>query len=226
MERFVVMAAKLRADGPGVVGPWADLRVRPWSDAASVRALYGAPVRRPPLLDLALAVGLFAVGAVEVLGAKLSEDVVQGPTALNLAAVALTTLPLAVRRQAPFAVAVTIFGAIAVRALVADPLEIYPPPIAALVAVYSVGAYAQLRDALVAAGLLALALAIAAERGTGGDATPQLLPAYILAGGVLSAGIVVQRRHVAAEGRAEEAVAEERARIAREMHDAVSHSLA
>ena len=50
----------------------------------SAAGVYGALVRRPPLLDLAVALGLFAVGVVEVLGAELAEDVVQGPTGLNV----------------------------------------------------------------------------------------------------------------------------------------------
>jgi signal transduction histidine kinase len=190
-------------------------------------------VDRLRLLDLAVAFGLFGIGLAEVLGAPIADDVVEGPTALNVAAVALTTLPLAVRRRAPFAVAVAVFAVIAVRALADAPLELYPPMVAALVALYSVAAYAPLRDALLAAGLLALALAIAAERGSGGDAAPELVPAYILAAGVLAVGRIAQVRHAralaverSAEERAAVAVAEERTRLARELHDAVSHSLA
>ena len=71
----------------------------------------------------------------------IAEDVVEGSTALNLGAVALTTLPLAWRRQAPFVVAVVVLGAFAGRALAGPPLEIYPPLWRALVAIYSVAAY-------------------------------------------------------------------------------------
>jgi signal transduction histidine kinase len=184
-------------------------------------------------MDVAIAGVLFVVGVVEVLGPRLAEDVVEGSTLLNLLAVALTTLPLAVRGRAPFAVALVVFGAFAGRALADAPLEIYPTQIALLFAIWSVAAHGTLREAVVAFGVLVLALAVAAERGTGGDAAPELLPAIILAGGVWTVGRVARVRHdraVAVERGAEEraaaAAAEERARLARELHDAVSHSLA
>jgi hypothetical protein len=103
------------------------------------------------LADSALALLLFGVGVWEVLAEPLEDDVVEGPLALNLLAVALSTLPIAARRRAPLAAAATVFGAIALRALAADPLEIYPPFLAALVAVYSVAAYAPARSALLGA---------------------------------------------------------------------------
>jgi signal transduction histidine kinase len=179
-------------------------------------------------LDVAIALCLFGVGLAEVLGAPIADDVVEGARALNVLAVALTTLPLALRRRAPVAVAMTIFAAIALRALIDEPLEIYPPTIAALIALYTLGAYASLRDALLASGVFVLALAIAADRGTGTDATPQLVPAYILSAGVLAMGRIVQLRHAraaAVEEQAAAAVSEERARLARDLHDGVSHSL-
>src|SRR5688572_16691933 len=83
-------------------------------------------VGRPPVLDVVVAAGLFVVGVVEVLGARLAEDVVEGPVVLNLVAVALGTLPLAFRRAAPFLVALVVCGAFAGRALADAPLEIYP----------------------------------------------------------------------------------------------------
>ncbi len=184
---------------------------------------------RPPLLDIAIALILFAVGVAEVLGATIAEDVVEGSAALNLAAVALTTLPLAFRREAPFVVAVVVLGAFAGRALAGPPLEIYPPAVASLVAIYSVAAYGTLRDALASFALLALALAVAADRGSGGDAAPELVPSLILAAGVLAVGRVARIRHdraLAVERGAERRAAEERERLARELHDAVSHSLA
>ena len=187
----------------------------------------------PPVLDLLVAVALFVVGVVEVVGPRLAEDVVEGPTGLNLVAVTLSTLPLAFRRQAPFAVALVVFGAFAGRALADAPLEIYPTQIALLFSIWSVAAHGSLRVAVVAGGVLVLALAVASERGTDGDAAPQFLPAIILAGGVWTVGRVARVRHEralaverGAEERAAAAAAEERARLARELHDAVSHSLA
>jgi signal transduction histidine kinase len=226
---MVFMAAKLRPRRRAVVGPRDQPRVRPRSDARRLRPVYGGPIERPPVIDVLIAAGLFGIAVAEVLGATLAEDVVEGSRALNLAAVALMTLPLALRRRAPAAVALVIFGAWAARALAGPPLEIYPPAIASLIAIYSVAAYASLRDAVAALGLLGLALAVAADRGSGGDAAPELLPSLILAGGVFGVGRVARVRHERALGvehAATRRVAEERARLARELHDAVSHSLA
>jgi signal transduction histidine kinase len=197
-------------------------------------AAYAAAVpKRPPLPDLLLAVGLCVVGLVEVLGLPIGEDVVRGSTALNVAAVALTCLPLALRRQAPLTVAGLVVGAIASRALAGPPLELYPTLAAAVIAVYSVAAYASTRDTVLALGLFGIGLAVAAERGTGGPAAPELIPSMILAGGVVAVGRVARGRHERAlaverdaERRAATAAADERARLARELHDAVSHSLA
>jgi signal transduction histidine kinase len=194
----------------------------------------------PVVSDTALALLLFGVGVWEVLARPLEDDVVEGPRALNLLAVAASTLPLAARRRAPLATTATVFGAIAVRALVADPLEIYPPVLAGLVAVYSVGAYATARSAVLGLALAAAAIAVAAARGSGGDAAPALVPSLILLAVVWGLGRVVgarysraraiERRAAERDRRAEAemraAAAAERERIARELHDAVSHSLA
>jgi len=194
------------------------------------------PPRRPSnaaLLDVALAAAFLAVGLYEVLVRPLAEDVVGGPAWLNVVAVVAGTVPLAWRRRAPLASALVVSAALAGRALAAEPLEVYPMTLALLVTAYSVASYAPLRDALLAAGFAALAIAVAVVQGSGTAATPDPLPSAVLYGTVWLVGRVVGVRHQRAESLhreretlAAEAVAEERARIAREMHDVVSHSLA
>jgi len=180
------------------------------------------------------------MGFVEVLGARIGEDVVLGPTWLNLVTVMLTTLPLCVRRRWPLAVAIVVSGAIAGRALVAEPLEIYPPALAGLVATYSVAAYAPFRQAVVGYVVALAGIAVAAATGTGGPASPDVLPSAILLLTVWAIGLVVARRSSEVRGIAEHAealdrrreeetrraVEAERARIARDLHDSVAHSLA
>ena len=189
--------------------------------------------RRGALLDGAVAAGLWLVGLYEVLLDPLAEDVVGGPLWLNLLAVTAGTVPLAWGRRWPFWVSLVIFGSIGARALGSEPLELYAPPIAALVATYTVASYAPLRDALLAAVFAALSLSLAVVNGSGTDAAPDPLASAILYGSVWLVGRVVGVRnerarqlHEDRDRHAAEAVAEERARIAREMHDAVSHSLA
>lgn len=188
---------------------------------------------RSALLDAALAAGLWLVGLYELLVEPLAEDVVGGPLWLNLLAVTAGTVPLAWRRRWPFWVSLAIFGSIGARALGTEPLELYGPPIAALVATFTVASYASLRDALLAAAFAALSLSLAVVNGSGTDAAPDPLASAILYGSVWLVGRVVGVRnerarqlHEDRDRHAAEAVAEERARIAREMHDAVSHSLA
>lgn len=195
---------------------------------------------RAVLADSALALLLFGFGLWEVLAGPFSDDVVRGPLGLNLAALALTTLPLAARRLAPLPVAVAVFGTIALRALVAEPLEIYPPILAGIVAIYTVAAYSLTRQALVGAACAAGAIEVAAARGSGGDASPDPVASLVLLGAVWAVGRMAGSRHARAsaiERRAAEldrrreeetqaAAAAERERITRELHDAVSHSLA
>ena len=196
--------------------------------------------QRSTVADSSLALLLFAIGLWEVLGEPLADDLVQGPQALNLAAVALVTLPLAIRRRAPLAVSAVVFWAIALRALVAEPLEILPTFLAALAAAYSVAAYSTRWRALLGLALSVGAVEIAAARGSGGDASPDPVVAPIFLGAVWAVGRVASSRHAGAraierraaeldrrrEEEARAAVATERARIARELHDSVSHSLA
>ena len=195
---------------------------------------------RSTLADAALALLLFAIGLWEVLGAPLADDLVQGPLALNLVAVALMTLPLAARRRAPLAVTAAVLGTIALRALAAEPLEILPSFLAALVAVYSVAAESTTGGSLFGLALALGAIEIAAAKGSGGDASPDPLVAPIIVGAVWAVGRVAGSRYAGAraierravehdrrrEAEARAAVAAERRRIARELHDAVSHSLA
>jgi signal transduction histidine kinase len=187
-------------------------------------------------LDVALAAALCAAGVTEVLGVSVAEDVVEGPVALNVAAVALATVPLAWRRRAPLLAAVLVLVAFGGRALAGPPLEIYPVTLAVVVAVYSVAAYARLREALAAAGLTVVAVLVAADRGSGTDASPDPLPVFVLLAVVWLIGRVTrvhharageaERRAEAREQQAAAAVGAERARLARELHDTVSHSLA
>ena len=188
---------------------------------------------RSKLLDATIAVGLAGVGWYEVLVEPLAEDVIGGPTWMNLLAVTAGTLPLAVRRRAPLAVALVVYAVLAVRALAAEPLELYPTFLAALIATYTVASYGPLRDALLSAAFSALTISVLVVQGSGTDAAPEPLATAVLFGTVWLVGRVVGVRnerarqlHAARDLHAAQAVVAERERIARELHDAVSHSLA
>ena len=197
-------------------------------------------MHRSTVADSALALLLFTIALWELLAEPLVDDVVRGPFALNLATIALVTLPLAARRVAPLPVAATVFGTIAGRALIAEPLELLPSFLAALIAAYSVGIHARRWPSLLGIALAVLAIEIAAARGTGGEASPDPVAAPVFLFAVWGVGRVAGSRHDRAralardaaerdrrrEEQARAAVAAERRRIALELHDSVSHSLA
>jgi signal transduction histidine kinase len=171
-----------------------------------------------------------------VLRGPVAEDVVNGPTWLNLVAVALTTLPVAFRTRAPLAAAVVVYVALGGRALLGEPLELYPPMLAAIIVTYTVAVTGTVRRTAAVLALAAAAIVVAWLRGSGGDATPQPLPSLVLLGVVAGVGSVVgarterargiEQRAVEREERARAAVAAERESIAHELHDSVAHSLA
>ena len=189
-------------------------------------------VARRSLLDGALAAVLCALGLAEVLsGGAFADDVVPGPLWLDVVTVVAVTVPLAWRRRAPFVVVLTVMSLLAGRALVSEPLEIYALALAGLVAVFSAAAHAGPRDASLAALVTALSLGIQSLRGSGTEASPDgsamILYAVVWLVGRAAGG--AREREIAAVRARDEhtaaALAQERARIARELHDSVSHSL-
>ncbi|MFE1316067.1 sensor histidine kinase [Kitasatospora phosalacinea] len=155
-------------------------------------------------------------------------------------AAALTTalvLPLPWRRRAPR----TVFGAVAAAALVQWLLDVQlPADVALLVALYAVAGYAGRRAAAVAGAVVVGGALLACLRWSAGGAFPVLfvaVTATALAAALLGVNARTARAHLAVlRERAERleqqqaqqarlAVAEERARIAREVHDIVTHNL-
>nr|WP_232246557.1 histidine kinase [Kitasatospora mediocidica] len=161
------------------------------------------------------------------------------PQELPVAAVLTTALalPLVWRRRAPL----TVFGAVAVAAFVQWLLDVQlPADIALLVALHAVAANSGRRRTLVAgavveAGALLACLRWAAD---GAFLTPFVaLTAMAVAAAVLGVNARTTRAYLAAleeravrleqqhDQQARLAVAEERTRITREMHDIVTHNL-
>lgn len=198
-------------------------------------------VNLPPRRDSAAAAGLLVVALVElqISGAHFNH------LAATLAAVG-TALPLAWRRRAPLGVATVVAGT-GVVFLVATGV---PPPglgaaphsvaltAAWLVAIYSSAAYGGYRQAL-AALTTVTAVAVAFQLHSPGSSVNDRVAAYLFSVGVPWLAGIAKSRHVhAVEARrqaeqlalshaeaARRAVDDERARIARELHDIVAHSL-
>ncbi len=143
-------------------------------------------------------------------------------------------LPLVWRRRFPFGSALAVGGAAVGISLLGLPEPVLP--FAALVAVHTVAAHARRRLALLGAALTAAALAVALAADPGTDADAVAVSYLVLATAWLLGDSARGRRERAAEAEeravqlertrdaeARRAVAEERNRIARDLHDHVAH---
>jgi signal transduction histidine kinase len=189
---------------------------------------------RPGPVDGALALLLAAGAQVELwLGA------LPGPIGANLTAALLTTLPLAWRTVAPLTTVALTAGGFTLAVLLGMPAdEPLVAGLAPLVALYSVGVHSA-TSGLIAAAAIALA---ASAVDVGADQELGLSHLALLAAvtvGALAVGRavrvmgfetdVLEARTAELERERDEkaraAVATERARIARELHDVIGHSI-
>ena len=233
----------LRSDGgeappPGIRrsdAGWAAAAGRPRRPPTDVPPRRAGP-RWPWWLDPLLAVLCAAAIELEVAtAARYAEH--RWVSALF---VLVAILPLAVRRRYPLAVLLTVVAATAAQQIVADweGHEAVRLVIGPLVALYTVGAHAPRRHAIAGAAVTVL-VALGAEyvvmglspRAVGGWAAFVAVP--------LLSGAAVQARRRQAErlhtlalrlareqaARARLAVMEERARMARDLHDEVAHGV-
>jgi signal transduction histidine kinase len=184
----------------------------------------------PPLFDVLLALGLAALSLQLVATAA-------GPTGVPAYGLALLhTLPLAVRRRFPYGVlATSVASGLAVAMLGLPPVFLGP---AILVPVYTVAAYRDRPGSLVGLAVVEAGVAVVQLTPGGTGAATWLGNTLVLAAAWLLGHFVHDRRVYATqleqrtaqleEARQElarRAVAEERLRIARELHDVLAHSM-
>ena len=201
---------------------------------------------RLPRLDPLLVDGLVALAAAGLALAQLQDQPDRRDRGtLNIAFVLLQTLPLVARRRWPFTVFAVAAGSLAIQGA----LGFYSPTFALLafnLAVYSLAAYGDRRLAI--AGVLAWTGVLTVHlvwfvvttwpRVSVADLYDIFNDWVLLAAAwVLGTGVRQRRAHAAElqdraarlererEEKAQQAVTQERLRIARELHDVVAHSL-
>jgi signal transduction histidine kinase len=190
---------------------------------------------RRRVIDLGLPLAVAVVGLIELL---TSSDI-DAPWTIQAVFVLGTSVPLLWRRRAPIVVVAVVFASFALADSTYGIANNAAAPFAGLlIATYASGAYTSRRDGRIAAGVIGVALvfmAVSIGEDVIGDA--------VFIGGILyavwgAATMVRSRQELAGalaartveleherEENARLAVAEERARIARELHDVVAHNL-
>jgi signal transduction histidine kinase len=225
-------------NGPAIIVP---------DDAHEAPREYGGAVNRArelvsawvasPAADAALALGLAAYSQIEIWSPGIAVGVgpadVTGTKAVLVPTMLIATLSLALRRRFPFAVLCVVMGASAAQALLTVPIEGMAAALTLVIAVYSLAAHTTRGRALTG-----LAIALAAAIPVDEDASDFTFAAFLF-GGTWLVGRALRMNRLRAreleelaaelanerEERARLAVAAERARIARELHDVVAHSV-
>lgn len=187
------------------------------------------------VLDVSLAVaGTGLIAAAEWVPVEPAGPAVRGPLWLLVVLPLLTGAPLSVRRRRPLLMWTVMWAGVSLQAVVTG----NTPAVLGLVLLaggYSLAAYSTLLRAVAGLPVMATAMVICIVAGDAAGGSPDHY--IIFAGEILAlwlTGVVVRARKRSAflaarnaelEHQAERAVAAERARIAREMHDIVAHHL-
>ena len=202
-------------------------------------------MRAGDLFDALLALALAGTAQYEIWAGPLFDDGIPGPRLANAVFLLLITVPLAWRRWAPTAVFVLVLASVGLQISLIDDARSAQPPfqhwIALLIVFYSLGAHAERRRAIVAGALGGVAIVGGdlVELISGSASLEDTLPAWFMLGAAYGVGFALRGQRIQStllahraerlererEQKARLAVAEERVRIARELHDVVAHAV-
>jgi signal transduction histidine kinase len=190
--------------------------------------------------DLALALVLLALGQYELWGGATYDGapVWPGPRLLTaIVVIPLLTLPFALRRFRPLLSAALVLGMVAVESLVWSGSEATTLFLAFLIAVYSAAANADRRWTVLLAGLAAMSIHLATDSHVHGAGDIVWSGGFLVLAWLFGIAVHGRQGEISAlagetvrlaadrERHANEAVADERLRVARELHDVVAHAV-
>ncbi len=201
--------------------------------STTVAAVRDAIRRHPWWTDSLLALVLTVIAVSSVVGSRTRYGFAF-PVLAALAAL-FTTVPIALRRYRPLGVlAVTVTAETLLLIFSSDS----PVPVGVIVALYTVAAYCERRVSIRAAAWIALPITVGEIVNNGpyvGRVIPEL--AVIAIAWVIGDNLRTRRAYLSElkeraarlererEDKADRAVVEERARIARELHDVIAHNV-
>ena len=195
------------------------------------------------VLDVVLAVVFAVVSLVTVFAQDIHDDAgrledgFHEPSALVVATVLLTCAPIAVRRRVPLA-ALGVSG-VGILLHIAASWPEGALPLAVLLLTYNVGAWGPLREAIAGLAVVAVVIGLVGLTDSPGLDVVDVLGILAQFAAVWAIGVALRSRREAADARVREAEeraaaardnvarvqAEERLRIAQELHDVVAHSM-
>jgi signal transduction histidine kinase len=204
-----------------------------------------AESRGGDLFDALLALALAGTAQYEIWAGPLFDDGIPGPRLANAVLLLLITVPLAWRRRTPTTVFALVLASIGLQIGLIDEARSDQPPfqhwVALLIVFYSLGAHAERRRAIVAGALGAAAVFAGdlVDLFLGEAGVEDTVPAWFMLAAAYGLGFALRGERIQStllaqraerlererEQKARLAVAEERVRIGRELHDIVAHAI-
>jgi signal transduction histidine kinase len=190
----------------------------------------------PLIVDGVMAVFFVIAGVATVFTQEVKDGLVE-PTAFAAVTAAITCAPVAIRRRAPLAAVLLASGGILWHIALNYPEGTLP--MAVLLLTYTVGASSPMRRAVVGLGGVYATLLLLSVTDAPGLGTVDVVGNMAFFTGAWAVGVALRARRETIEVRVREAekradverqrsarvLAEERLRIAQELHDVVAHSM-